>query len=335
MQVRKERTHACGLTNLDFRTKGDLANEDKFHFTTIRSNFGTMGRKGFQPKVPKRSSTPLNPCSQFPMNEARTRTTHDFYETIGKKVRAPTMTAKARSRFFGEDHRLDRIFNATNEGHEARLCKSVQRRAKGGYRRGQTIAVTDKEKAQETDYGRTIIGLDSFREVDRDKLKKKTDINAEVDQETQLVKIENKNTLQGKVNLLKVRDIRRAIRRRYATRKHPQKIFAQWDHKKQGMIDSDDIVRMITKLGININKDEAHVLLLSADENKDGGLDLKEFHEMIYSNNEALNVDLGKIPVGASDDTTKKLMANMSDQIKARRNEAAEQQLKMFVQKNL
>lgn len=40
------------------------------------------------------------------------------------------------------------------------------------------------------------------------------------------------------------------------------------------MIDTDDIVRMITKLGININHDEALVLLHSADQNGDGGLDL-------------------------------------------------------------
>ncbi len=66
------------------------------------------------------------------------------------------------------------------------------------------------------------------------------------------------------------------------------------------MIDTDDIVRMITKLGININHDEAVVLLHSADQNGDGGLDLTEFHDLIYSTNEALNVDLGKIDLNAS-----------------------------------
>ena len=49
----------------------------------------------------------------------------------------------------------------------------------------------------------------------------KIDINKDVDQETQLVNIENKSTLQGRVNLLKVRDIWRALWRRYATWKNP------------------------------------------------------------------------------------------------------------------
>jgi hypothetical protein len=30
MNIRKERTHQCGLTNLDFRTKGDIDSLDKF-----------------------------------------------------------------------------------------------------------------------------------------------------------------------------------------------------------------------------------------------------------------------------------------------------------------
>lgn len=47
MNVRKERTHHCGLTNIDFKTKGDGSNDDKFNFTTAWSDFGTMGRKGF------------------------------------------------------------------------------------------------------------------------------------------------------------------------------------------------------------------------------------------------------------------------------------------------
>jgi hypothetical protein len=48
--------------------------------------------------------------------------------------------------------------------------------------------------------------------------KQKQDVHAEAEQETQLVKIKNTETLEGKVNLQKVKDIRRALRRRYATR---------------------------------------------------------------------------------------------------------------------
>lgn len=48
--------------------------------------------------------------------------------------------------------------------------------------------------------------------------KNKEDIHAEAEQETQLVRIKSTVTLDGKVDIVKVKDIRRALRRRYATR---------------------------------------------------------------------------------------------------------------------
>ena len=60
-------------------------------------------------------------------------------------------------------------------------------------------------------------------------VKKKMDVHAEAEQETQLVKLKNTETLEGKINLSKVKDIRRALRRRYATRTNFQKIFSHWD----------------------------------------------------------------------------------------------------------
>jgi len=100
-------------------------------------------------------------------------------------------------------------------------------------------------------------------------------------------------------------------------------------------VDRDDIQRMISKLGININKDEAFVLMLSADENCDGGLDIEEFHELIYSNNDAFNVDLSKIPVSASDNQMNELKKNLNQNIVKQRQEKAMSQVKLFVQKNL
>ena len=56
--------------------------------------------------------------------------------------------------------------------------------------------------------------------------KTKADVHADVEQETQLVVMRHKDTLSGKVDLQKVKDIRRALRRRYATRTNFQKIFS-------------------------------------------------------------------------------------------------------------
>ena len=82
-----------------------------------------------------------------------------------------------------------------------------------------------------------------------------------MDQETQLVKIKNEVTEEGKVDLGKIMDIRKAIKRRYANRTSLNKIFSAWDSKKQGCVDLEDVMKMVSKLGINMNKDEAKMLL--------------------------------------------------------------------------
>ena len=46
MQVKKERTHQCGLSNIDFRRLNDAPNIKKFQDDMRCTNFGLMGRNG-------------------------------------------------------------------------------------------------------------------------------------------------------------------------------------------------------------------------------------------------------------------------------------------------
>lgn len=47
MNIRRDRTHQCGLTNLDFRTKGESETLDKYKPTLKFADFGTMGRSQY------------------------------------------------------------------------------------------------------------------------------------------------------------------------------------------------------------------------------------------------------------------------------------------------
>ena len=78
----------------------------------------------------------------------------------------------------------------------------------------------------------------------------------------------NFETLDGKVDLKKVRELRRAIRRRYANRKNIQKIFTQWDRENKGFVSIKNMHDMLQDLGHKINFDEARVLLASANKSK-------------------------------------------------------------------
>lgn len=48
MNVRKQRTHQCGLTNIDFRTKGDVNAVDKFTPSLKYTDMGTMTKTNFK-----------------------------------------------------------------------------------------------------------------------------------------------------------------------------------------------------------------------------------------------------------------------------------------------
>ena len=58
------------------------------------------------------------------------------------------------------------------------------------------------------------------------------------------------NSLEGKVDKTEVSDIRRQLRRNYASRSNLHKIFNQWDRAKKGTINSQDIFYGLNKLGI-------------------------------------------------------------------------------------
>ena len=88
MKIRKDRTHQCGLTNLDFRTKGDVENLEKFHGSLKYADFGTMGKSQY-----KRLSSAANFEDQLkitsgfkplPKANPRNETTTDFYKSKNK-----------------------------------------------------------------------------------------------------------------------------------------------------------------------------------------------------------------------------------------------------------
>ena len=52
MNLRKQRTHQCGLTNIDFRTKGDIMSVDRFQPTLKYTDMGTMSKTNFKQTLP-------------------------------------------------------------------------------------------------------------------------------------------------------------------------------------------------------------------------------------------------------------------------------------------
>lgn len=72
------------------------------------------------------------------------------------------------------------------------------------------------------------------------------------------------NTLEGKIDLKAIKDMRRALRRKYASRSNVHKIFNQWDRKKQGALDPKDVYMGLNKMGIKCTLEQAIALHHSA-----------------------------------------------------------------------
>ena len=125
------------------------------------------------------------------------------------------------------------------------------------------------------------------------KTKSKRTEHSQAIQETQLVGYDkNLETLKNNVDLEKVREARRVLRRKYANRKNVQKIYSNWNEEGTGMITTENVFNMSKKLGLNLNFDEARVLLASANRTSSGVLNLDEFLDLIYNKDDVLNVDL-------------------------------------------
>ena len=71
-----------------------------------------------------------------------------------------------------------------------------------------------------------------------------------------------------------------------------RKIFNYWDINGRGIIDTADVYAMIKRFGISINMNEARALVAASDSEQRGYLDLNAFMELIFNDDEQINVQL-------------------------------------------
>jgi len=117
-------------------------------------------------------------------------------------------------------------------------------------------------------------------------------INKDNYYETQLQKINAEKTLENRVNLAKLQEIRLCLRRRYASRQNIRKIFKEWDKQNTGEISIYDAYKMINNLSIPINIDETRALISSSNKRKTENLNVEEFMHLVYNDNDELKIRL-------------------------------------------
>ena len=92
-------------------------------------------------------------------------------------------------------------------------------------------------------------------------------------------------------------DIRRALRRKYASRTNLHRIFTQWDRGTKGGISIQDLYHGLNKIGITTSLDLATALHSCAtQQDNDPNLSLQEFSDLLFNNEETFTANLNSIP---------------------------------------
>ena len=280
MSLKLQRMHRCGYTNLDFRSKGDFDSLKLYEPWQIPKEFGTMGKSNYYPSFSEAKkifsvSKSLNKLKNIVQGSPDPKSYPGalYYKKNNMK---PNIV---------QEFRIERVaeLDESEIGKEKYIGDSMMIADINKYRRERKNKKVDlKDKVIEK--------KELMQKIEREKSLK----NKESTHETQLVKIEAKETLDNKIDLKKVQEIRLALRRRYANRIDFRKIFKEWDLNAIGEITVYSAHDMINRLNIPINYNETRALIASSNKRGTESLNLEEFMHLIFSDNEALKVDLDK-----------------------------------------
>ena len=281
MSLKLQRMHRCGYTNLDFRSKGDFDSVKLYEPWKIPKEFGTMGKSFYYPSFSEAKkifsvSKSLNKLKDIVQGSPDPKSYPGalYYKKNNIK---PNIV---------QEFRIERVAELDESaiGKEKYIGDSMMIADINKYRKERKIKKNDIKDS-------SIEKKEFLLKIEKEKAIK----NKEATQETQLVKINVKETLDNKIDLKKVQEVRLALRRRYANRTDFRKIFKEWDLNAIGEITVYSAHDMINRLNIPINYNETRALIASSNTRGTETLNLEEFMHLIFSDNEALKVDLKKL----------------------------------------
>lgn len=277
MKLKKERNHMYGASNIDFRSKRDDSSIRTYMPWIMGKELGTMGLQDYKLtskekekkfKSVSKLSTQKDEINEYP--NPKYHQTAEFYSKNNMK-----------------------IFNKKNLIEIERLGQ-LDESVKGKEKYiGDSMMISLNTKLKHKD--KTVSTGDKIRKmlIQETLHRERVIQNKNVIQETQLVKMDAKETLEGKVDIKKINDIRLAIKRRYANRSNIRKLFKHWDISSNGFINLYDAHAMINKLAIPINFNETRALIASATEHN--VLHVDDFVNLIHNDNQTLNLNLAAL----------------------------------------
>ena len=280
MSLKRQRSHLCGFSNIDFRSKGEFENVKLYEPWKIPKDFGTMGKSNYHLSYTnaKRIFSVSKNLNKF-KNRVNDSPDPKFYKTA----------------LYYKKNRIK--LNIVQDFYNERIAQLDEYDIGKEKYIGDSMMISDiyrYRNQKKNQINQPIRNL--FIKQKNLKFKKPKELqNKSAKLETQLVKLDVNETIDNKINLEKIQEIRFALRRRYANRTDIRKIFKEWDINCMGEITLYSAHDMINRLNIPINYNETRALIASSNTRGTESLNLEEFIHLIFSDNEALQIDLDKI----------------------------------------
>jgi len=279
MSLRRPRSHKVGISNIDFRSKKDTENLNIFDPWKIPKDFGTMGYKNYRNARPvfqglfgpsEKINTYKDIVNDYP--DPRFHTTAEFYKKNNILVNTKTFINTERVANLEETFKGKDVFIGDSSN-----VAEIMRIRKGKKLDNKTIIKNCYKEPFSIEE----------KKIQEEKIKKlakeKKSLNKNAIQETQLVKI---NTFIDKgdsiINLKKIEEVRKILRRRYGNRRKINKIFQQWAKTFPNKITVYDAYKMINALSIPINYNETKAFIASGSNSGNEYLTLEEFSDLIH-----------------------------------------------------
>ena len=283
MSLRRARSHRIGISNIDFRTKKDEESLRIFEPWKAPKEFGTMGYRNYKnpPKFKRLLFSPTERINTYrdlenDYPDPRYYTTAKFYKDNNIDLNIKSIIDTDRASNLEETYKGKDVFIGDSMGYVKTL-----RKRKGKKDKALTLTLDpnlhEEHKQQ----------ISKTEHLTQEKIK----MNKDAIQETQLTKIDLKNTDNDLLNIDKIKEIRLAIRRRYGNRKNITKIFQQWARTFHNKITVYDAYKMINSLNIPINYKETRAFIASGSNFGNEYLNLDEFSNLIFNKNEELYED--------------------------------------------
>ena len=341
MSLKRSRIHLSGISNIDFRTKGEIEEIKKYQPFHESKNFGMLGLSNH--KLPYsihkelfRPTIGINE-GKYIQNDIQNPKIYEsslFYQKNSMNIKPRTILSGERAKQLDtSDHRGGEEYN----GDSMMICE-INKQRKENKMREKLIQENLRKKHIGVISGRILEQQDTInknatnnKENDGNNNEEKNEntLNNDKNNEKELKLVKSRSDgsrifLIKKVSNERLNLIRNKIYNRLKTHNDTKDIFLKWqkNYLNNRELSLYDLHRIINDLGIPISFNEAFALIKSANKRNTDKLNYNEFKDLFLNDDKIIDIDLSKIPYQSEStykDNIEKEEENKRNQLKVLR----------------